>query len=175
MLLALIAANVNAQFKTRIYNMYSDIPLNHQITYNNITYQSNEFCAGGNVCVGNKILNTIAEYNFHKVNLSNVVGAGKDKIYVHEFLVGLRFYAAKPTFMLSRTALRFTAGCKGGWDIDLNPRSMFFAGFGITGVRNPSGILVEGFYHQSKNGSQGFMIEPYYGIRLGFVLGPTSE
>ena len=163
-----------AQFQTRIFNLYSDLPIHEQINFSSNQFPVGDLCFGANVCVGNQFLNTIAEYNFHNLNLDHVSGSSDQKINVHEFLVGLRFYPAKPTFMINRTALRLTLGCKGGWDINLNPRSMFFAGFGITGVRNPSGILVEGFYHRSKNGSQGYLIEPYYGIRIGLTLGPGS-
>lgn len=170
----LICLAASAQFKTRIFNLYSDIPVQQKIIFNNLSFNTTEKCFGANVCVGNQFLNSVAEYNFHSVNISNITGTDS-KLYVHEFLIGLRYYPARPTFMINKTALRFTAGAKGGWDINLEPRSMYFAGFGITGVRNPSGILIEGFYHRSVNGSQGYLIQPYYGIRLGLTIGPSME
>lgn len=163
------------QFKTRIYNIHYSMPFSQKVIYNQETFGTKDLSFGGNVCVGNKYINTILEYNFHRMDAKQVIGAPARYVKIHEFLFGLRYYNARPTFLVGSAAFRLTAGLSGGFDLDLQTRSEYFVGFAITGIREPSGILIQGFYHRSANPTQGYQIKPYYGIRLGFVIGPTSN
>jgi hypothetical protein len=163
------------QFETRIYNLHYETPFNQQVTDINGRYKTRDLSFGGNVCVGNKYLNTIVEYNFHRMNVENVIGFPNPFVKIHEILFGIRYYNARPTFLVGNAAFRLALGCSGGFDFDLNTRSTYFAGFAITGIREPSGILVQLYYRKSKNPIQGLLIEPYFGIRIGLVIGPSSS
>lgn len=173
-LLAAWSPHVSAQFKTRIYNLHYALPFSQQVAYNQQTVGTKDLSFGGNVCVGNKYLNTIIEYNFHRMDVQKVPGAPARYVKIHELLLGLRYYNARPTFLVGNAAFRFTAGLSGGFDLDLQTRSEYFAGFAITGIKEPSGILIQAFYRRSANPTQGYQIQPYYGIRLGLVIGPSA-
>lgn len=172
--IVLITGNSLAQFKTRIYNIHYETPFSQVVQYNGINYGSKDMAFGGNVCVGNKYINTLLEYNYHRMNVKHVVGRPADFVNVHEFLFGLRYYNARPTFLVGDVAFRLTFGASGGFDLDLETRSMYFIGFALTGIREPSGVLIQFFHHRTAKPTQGYQIKPYYGIRLGLVIGPTT-
>ena len=164
-----------AQFKTRIYNIHYATPFSQQVIYNQQTFNTKDLSFGGNVCVGNKYINTLIEYNYHRMDVKHVSGTPVKYVKIHEILVGLRYYNARPTFLVGNAAFRLTAGLSGGFDLDLQTRSEYFVGFAITGIKEPSGILIQGFYHRSANPTQGYQIKPYFGLRLGLVIGPSRS
>ncbi len=167
--------NSNAQFKTRIYNIHTEIPFNHAVDFGGTIYSTSEWSLGGNVCVGNKYLNTIVEYNYHSINLENVIGSTIKSLDIHELLLGLRYYPARPTFLAGKTAFRLTGGWKGGFDLDMNTKSSYFLGFGITGIRKPSGVLIQLQFNNGAGTNGSYYIQPYWGIKLGLVLGPSPK
>jgi hypothetical protein len=71
--------------------------------------------------------------------------------------------------------IRLTAGGSIGFDLDMIGRSQYFIGFALTGIRVPSGILIQFLHSKISKPIQGYEIQPYWGIRLGFVLGPEGS
>lgn len=175
LVLIILVPSVNAQFKTRIYNIHYTTPFSQQVIYNQQIFNTKDLSFGGNICIGNKYINTILEYNFHRMDVKHVSNTPVKYVKIHEILFGLRYYNARPTFLVGNAAFRLTAGLSGGFDLDLQTRSEYFVGFAITGIKEPSGILIQGFYHRSANPTQGYQIKPYFGLRLGFVIGPSSN
>lgn len=171
----LISLTASAQFKTRIYHLHYETPFSQKVEYTTGTFATKDMAFGGNVCVGNKFLNTIVEYNYHRMNVKSVDGHPKAFVNIHEFLFGLRYYNARPTFLMGNAAFRLTFGWSGGFDLDLETRSNYFLGFAITGIREPSGVLIQAFYHRSAKPTQVYQIKPYFGIRIGVVIGPSAS
>jgi hypothetical protein len=158
----------------RTYNVYSDVPLNLKIKVSDQLYAASEITIGGNACVGNEFINTVAEYNFRMLNEKQILGGGSKRLHAHELLLGLRYYAARPTFLLGGMAVRLTGGGSIGADLDMDFISMYYFGFCLTGVRNASGIMVQAV-RRSANTVHGRDIQGYWGIRLGFVFGPNAD
>lgn len=169
-----LATGCFAQFKTRIYNLYAGFPMSMKIDYNSVRSNAKETVFGMNVCVGNKHINTVAEYNWHSVDVSKTYMTPVKKINVHELMIGLRYYPARPTFIAGNMGIRLIAGGSVGWDLDLIGRSQYFIGLAFTGIRVPSGLFIQFTHYKISEPVQGYEIIPYWGIRLGFVIGPAG-
>jgi hypothetical protein len=165
---------VFGQFKMRSSNLYSDVPLNLKAKVDGRLYPAKELSFGGNICVGNEFINSIAEYNFHMFNVRDVPGGTSKRLHNHEFLLGLRYYAMRPTFLIKGTAIRLTAGGSMGFDLETQFISQYFFGFCLTGVRNASGIIIQAV-RRAANPVKGMDFQPYWSLRLGIVIGPDAD
>lgn len=178
-LLALIATMiisvVSAQFKTRIYNLHFGIPINMKINYNSKLSTGNEKYFGGNVCIGNEHINSIIEYNWHSVDVSKTYQTPIKKFNIHELILGLRYYPARPTFILGKAGIRLTGGGSIGADLDLIGRRQYFFGFAVTGIREPSGVMIQLVHNRISKPTNGYEINPYWSVRISFVIGPTGQ
>jgi hypothetical protein len=166
--------HVHAQFKMRNQNVYSDLPLNLKIKHSDQLYQAKEIAVGGNVCVGNELFSSVVEYNFRALNEKAIPGGGSKRLHAHELLLGLRYYPARPTFLLGGAAIRLTGGGSIGGDLDMDFISMYYFGFCLTGVRNASGVMIQAV-RRSANTVHGRDVQPYWGLRLGVVIGPNAD
>lgn len=163
-----------AQFRTKFTNIYFEglAKPNIQSTTN---YSTNQYGAGINVCAGGKVLNMVLEYNYNWIEINNNTANTKATINFSELYLGLRYYPIRPTFLVGKTAIRFTAGYLYGFDMEPNWRSLVTAGFAFSSIQNTSGVSVNFVYRPETFPIKGYRFEPSYAVRFAIVMGPKAN
>jgi len=142
----------------------------------------NQYSFGGSINVGNEYVLGILEYNYRKVDMSNLKLPNVKSVSIHEFYLGARYYPMRPTVMVGNIAVRLTAGAMGGLDLEPNLRTLVFCGLAFSPITSTTGLTIDFVYRPGAFNAggeigvfDGYMLEPCWMIRVGIILGPSLQ
>ncbi len=172
----LVSTYASAQ-QRRIYftEFYGEFLGNLTVDQSGVKTPVGSYGFGAHVCSGKEHFSSIVEYNYRRVNLEELSISGVEKVNIHEFYLGIRYFPMRPTFMIGNTALRLTAGAQYGLDLEPNWRSLLFAGIAVSPIRSVSGVSVNVVYRPGAHPASGYLLDPSWAIRTALVLGPTTN
>jgi hypothetical protein len=81
----------------------------------------------------------------------------------------------KPTFLLGKMAVRFSAAAAGGLDLEPNWRAMFMGGFMFSPMLDSSGFGIYFVYRPGKLPVGAYVQYPVYGIRISGIIGVSAR
>ena len=177
-LLAFTLASIfSSAQQRRIYftEFYGEFLGNLAVDQSGVKTPVGSYGFGAHVCTGQEHFSSILEYNFRRVNLEELSIAGAEKVNIHEFYLGIRYFPMRPTFMIGNTALRLTFGAQYGLDLEPNWRGLLFAGIAVSPIQFVSGVSVNVVYRPGAHPASGYLLDPGWTIRTALVLGPTTQ
>jgi hypothetical protein len=163
------------EYKIRLVEIQGEYLGNLKADYAGSITKIDQFGFGISTTIGKKFLGGFMEYDFRRINLSELNVPDLKRKSLHELYIGLRYYPMRPTFMPGKVALRITGGAALGMDLEPNFRTLLFAGVAISPLRSCSGGSVCFVYRPGVCSVAGYPLKPSWTIRLSMIIGPTMN
>jgi hypothetical protein len=177
MTIILLAQHVAAQqkFSMRVVELHGEFLGNAKAIYNGAPQSISQYGLGASSSFGTNGFGGILEYDYRRINLTNLKVPGLERVNSHELYFGLRYLPMRPTLVVGQMGLRLTLGAMVGLDLEPNWRTCLFAGVDFSPIRTVSGVSLNVAYRPGTKVTGGYEITPCWMLRVGIMIGPTAE
>jgi hypothetical protein len=159
----------------RVAEFYGEFLGNAKAIQGGEKREISQFGFGASNSFGANGLGGILEYDYRRIDLTELNIPDLTTVNSHEFYFGLRYLPMLPTLIVGQVGLRPTVGGMVGVDLEPNWRTLFFGGVVISPIRTVSGISANISYRPGTKATEGYEIAPSWMLRIGIMRGPTAK
>jgi hypothetical protein len=169
------AARAQQEFSMRVVEIHGEFLGNAKAIHNGSPRDISQYGAGISSSFGTNGFGGILEYDYRRINLTQLGVPELRGVNSHEFYIGLRYLPMRPTLIVGQMGLRLTLGAMVGLDMEPNWRTCLFGGVDFSPIRTVSGVSVNVAYRPGNKVTGGYEITPCWMLRVGIMIGPTAE
>lgn len=168
-------ANAQQKFSMRVVELHGEFLGDAKVIQNGLPQQISQYGFGASSSFGTNGFGGILEYDYRRINLTNLNVPDLKGVNSHELYLGLRYLPMRPTLIVGQMGLRLTLGAMVGLDLEPNWRTCLFAGMDFSPIRTVSGLSVNMAYRPGTHVTGGYEITRCWMLRIGIMIGPTVE
>lgn len=171
------STSVHAQqkFSMRVVEIHGEFLSNAKVNHAGNAEKISQMGLGISSSFGTNGFGGILEYDYRRINLTNLGVPELKGVNSHEIYFGLRYLPMRPTLIVGQMGLRLTLGAMVGLDLEPNWRTCLFGGIDFSPIRTVSGVCVNVAYRPGIKPTSGYEITPCWLLRVGVMIGPTAE
>lgn len=162
------------KFSMRVVEVHGEFLGNAKVLQNGQKQDISQYGAGISSSYGTNGIGGILEYDYRRINLSNLNVPNVKGVNSHELYFGIRYLPMRPTLIVGQMGLRLTLGAMVGLDFEPNFRTCLFGGVDFSPIRTVSGVSVNFVYRPGTHSTGGYEITPCWMLRVGIMIGPTA-